>query len=232
MANKGIIFYDDWCDMVNQYYDSGDAEAAYQLTFAIIRLYSTGELIKLPRCDLDIMLQYTIKSGLDTQVKHYNNGTTGGRPKKLSDEDQLKIAELRSQGYTAKEVADVFKIGEATVRRAEGWKNYQNLSYHNIKSSQNIMSYQNQNQEEEEEKEEEKEIRYDRLKDVNDFPATRLDMSDEDCDTCNDFELDEDMGWGVSDDKFDEFARKHGMTVDRLYKLLTYAQSQNKYPGW
>ena len=71
-----------------------------------------------------------------------------------------------------------------------------------------------------------------KLKDINDFPVTRMDMSDEDCDTCNDFELDEDMGWGVSDDKFDEFARKHGMTVDRLYKLLTYAQSQDKYPGW
>ena len=33
MKNKGLIFYDNWCDMLNDYYDSGDTQAAQELAF-------------------------------------------------------------------------------------------------------------------------------------------------------------------------------------------------------
>lgn len=159
MSSKGFIFYDNWCDMINEYYDNGDQEAAYLLSFAITRLYSTGELVELPRKDLNMMLKYSINSGIESQIRNYAAGNKGGRPSKLTSQDQLTIATSKTLGKTAKQIAEDFCVSADTIRRSDGWINSQKYAQNSMQNSmQNAkpLGTQKQNQEEEEEKEEEK----------------------------------------------------------------------------
>lgn len=154
--SKGMILYDNWCDMVNKYYDQGDEAAAKDLLFGIMRLYSTGELIDLGRVDLNMMLEYTIRSGIESQIRHYEEGKKGGRPSKISAKDNALIAQNKELGKTAKQIAEEFCVSDDTIRRSDGWRNPQNYTQ---KDTQNAKPYapQKQNQEKEKEKEKEEE---------------------------------------------------------------------------
>ena len=121
MKNKGFIFYDNWCDMLNDYYDSGDTQAAQELAFAITRLYSTGEVIPTSRKDLEMMLLYTVKPGINNQIENYERGCRGGRPRVQIDKEEC--LSLKRELKTWKAVAAHYQIDEDTLRKIRReWK--------------------------------------------------------------------------------------------------------------
>jgi hypothetical protein len=181
MSNKkkGFIFYDNWCDMVNKYYDRGDIEAASMLSFAIVRLYSTGEIIDLPRFDLEQMMEYTVMPGIETQITNYENGSKGGRARVELNKDE--VYEKKRELKTWKATAAYFGVDEDTLRaRRKEWEESENRKTEKptetepknrikvsvdeeepmVKESRDVQNQtekpKNQEKEEEEEKEEEK----------------------------------------------------------------------------
>ncbi len=120
-ARKGIIFYDNWCAMLNSYWDSGDTEAAKELAFGIIRLYSTGEIIDFCRPDLALMLQHTIAPGIEIQIKNRERGTRA-TPYRFTDEQNFKIRQMRAEGMTAIQIGAEFGCPADAIRRSVGWK--------------------------------------------------------------------------------------------------------------
>ena len=152
-------FYMNWANMINEYVDEdNDVETAKLLALAIVRYATVGEIMDLGDRHLQRMFESCLTVGLDTAAKHYADGQRGGRPSKLTAEDQDIIAELRQKGYSAAEVAQRLGVSEPTIKRQEGWKRGVSKPYQNSVSEpyQKGIKYQNQ-KEEEKEKEDKKE---------------------------------------------------------------------------
>lgn len=126
------------------------------MAVAIIRYATRGEIRDLGNKHLQRMFEACLTSGIDAAAKHYDNGSRGGRPSKLTVDDNALIARYRSDGQNAKQIAAHFEVSDDTIRRSDGWQNPQ-------KYTQNAKPYapqkytQPQNQEEEEKEEEEEE---------------------------------------------------------------------------
>lgn len=152
MAKKGMIFYDNWCDLVNEYYDDGDKDTAMKLAFAIIRLYSTGELIDVNDKSLNRMIEYTIMPGIESQIKNYLDGSKGGRPSvEITAE---AIIEAKAQGKTWRNAAELLGISEDTLRKYR-----KELQIDAKQAEKPKNGPKNQEKEEEEEKDEENGMR-------------------------------------------------------------------------
>lgn len=153
-------FYYNWAELINEYIDEDeDEETARILAVAIIRYATRGEIRDLGNKHLQRMFEACLTSGIDAAAKHYDNGSRGGRPSKLTADDNVLIAHYRSEGQSAKQIATYFEVSDDTIRRSDGWQNPQ-------KYTQNAKPYapqkytQPQNQEEEEEEKEKEEEKF------------------------------------------------------------------------
>ena len=153
-------FYYNWAELINEYIDEDeDEETARILAVAIIRYATRGEIRDLGNKHLQRMFEACLTSGIDAAAKHYDNGSRGGRPSKLTMDDNALIARYRSDGQNAKQIAAHFEVSDDTIRRSDGWQNPQ-------KYTQNAKPYapqkytQPQNQEEKEEEKEEEEEKF------------------------------------------------------------------------
>lgn len=135
-------FYFNWAELINEYIDvDKDEETARTPAVAIIRYATRGEIRDLGNRHLQRMFEACLTSGIDAAAKHYDNGSRGGRPSKLTMDDNALIARYRSDGQTAKQIAAHFEVSDDTIRRSDGWQNPQKYT-------------QPQNQEEEEKEKE------------------------------------------------------------------------------
>ena len=153
-------FYYNWAELINEYIDENkDEETARTLAIAIIRYATRGEIRDLGNKHLQRMFEACLTSGIDAAAKHYDNGSRGGRPSKLTMDDNALIARYRSDGQNAKQIAAHFEVSDDTIRRSDGWQNPQ-------KYTQNAKPYapqkytQPQNQEEKEKEEEEEKEKF------------------------------------------------------------------------
>ena len=153
-------FYYNWAELINEYIDEDkDEETARILAVAIIRYATRGEIRDLGNKHLQRMFEACLTSGIDAAAKHYDNGSRGGRPSKLTMDDNALIARYRSDGQNAKQIAAHFEVSDDTIRRSDGWQNPQ-------KYTQNAKPYapqkytQPQNQEEKEKEEEEEKEKF------------------------------------------------------------------------
>lgn len=144
-------FYFNWAELINEYIDvDKDEETARTLAVAIIRYATRGEIRDLGNRHLQRMFEACLTSGIDAAAKHYDNGSRGGRPSKLTMDDNALIARYRSDGQNAKQIAAHFEVSDDTIRRSDGWQNPQKYTQ-NAKPYASQKYTQPQNQEEEEE---------------------------------------------------------------------------------
>ena len=157
-------FYLNWADMINEYMDEdGDVETAKLLALAIVRYATVGEIMDLGDRHLQRMFESCLTVGLDTAAKHYADGQRGGRPTKLTAEDNTFIAQAHLTGQTAKQIAASFGVSDDTIRRSDGWKNPQKYTQNytqNAKPSAPQKYTHTQNQKEKEEEKEDKKEKY------------------------------------------------------------------------
>lgn len=150
--------------MINEYVDEdGDVETAKLLALAIVRYATVGEIMDLGDRHLQRMFESCLTVGLDTAAKHYADGQRGGRPTKLTAEDNTFIAQAHLTGQTAKQIAASFGVSDDTIRRSDGWKNPQKYTQNytqNAKPSAPQKYTHTQNQKEEEEEKEDKKEKY------------------------------------------------------------------------
>lgn len=157
-------FYLNWADMINEYVDEDDdVETAKLLALAIVRYATVGEIVDLGDRHLQRMFESCVTVGLDTAAKHYADGQRGGRPTKLTTEDNAFIAQAHLAGQTARQIAASFGVSDDTIRRSDGWKNPQNYTQNytqNAKPSAPQKYTQTQNQKEEEKEKKDKKEKY------------------------------------------------------------------------
>ena len=157
-------FYMNWANMINEYVDEdNDVETAKLLALAIIRYATVGEIMDLGDRHLQRMFESCLTVGLDAAAKHYADGQRGGRPTKLTADDNALIAQSHLAGQSAKQIAAYFGVSDDTIRRSDGWKNPQNYTQNytqNAKPSAPQNYTQTQNQKEEEKEKEDKKEKY------------------------------------------------------------------------
>ena len=143
---NNFVFYGSWRTAIEGYREDFGDEYAKELLYNIMLYGTTGEIETEKKSIRNCVLGMAAPN-IDAAQKRYeaavNGGKKGGRKKKLNDEDDMNIAQLRSEGYTAAQLAEMFNVSEATIKRSEGWKNPQSYiadqnSYQN--SQQNISS--------------------------------------------------------------------------------------------
>lgn len=62
-----------------------------------------------------------IVAARDRYNKAVEGGKKGGRPKKLNEDDEQVIAQLKEEGKTSKEIGQLFGVSDKTIRRSGGW---------------------------------------------------------------------------------------------------------------
>ena len=105
---KYFPFYWNWAKIINDSYDDDDIEFAQQLSFAIVRYASTGEIIDLGDKRAQRMFENALTIGVDAAERHYVDGCKGGRPTKLNEFDQPIIAQMRAEGQNQTKIAKSF----------------------------------------------------------------------------------------------------------------------------
>lgn len=114
MNYDNFVFYGDIRNSIEELPTEEDKAA---VALAIIRYGTNGEITDNNiYCRLILPL---VSCGIDKAKERYaesvTNGTKGGRQKQFSDE---KIIELKLQGMTNKQVAEIMGCSEKTVERA------------------------------------------------------------------------------------------------------------------
>lgn len=69
-----------------------------------------------------------IDAARERRQKQVDNGSKGGATKKLTEEDNATIAQMRQQKTTQKEIAQYFGVSEDTIRRSKGWSDWRQIT--------------------------------------------------------------------------------------------------------
>lgn len=123
---ESFLWYESWWDTIMGCEKRLGEEFANELLRSIIYYGMTGEFLTSDEMIIGIIqgsIAPNINRAKDRYERAKENGKLGGRTKKLSDEDNKKIAELKFQGVTQQKIADQFGVSLSTIKRSEGWCN-------------------------------------------------------------------------------------------------------------
>lgn len=111
---KSFVVYDSFLDMIEIVPDKEDK---LQLALAMLKYGLGREDMELDNPYLNAMFT-GIKANIDAAQNRYDkaveSGKRGGRPSSISKEE---IQELKAEGKTQKQIAEMLGISERTVRR-------------------------------------------------------------------------------------------------------------------
>lgn len=120
--NKGFSFYENMWTAVANFPEDQQKEAIW----AICKYGITGELVDATKYPIGAMAAGMVKPSIDASVERYNsssvNGTKGGRPSKVTDEE-IKEYLSRNPNATSSQVAEEFGISASSVQKKDVWKN-------------------------------------------------------------------------------------------------------------
>lgn len=119
--NKGFAFFENFWTSIEKL----SVEQQKEVCYAIAKYGITGEMVDETEFPIGKALTQAFKMSIDKSVNKFNensdNGTRGGRPVKVSDEELKEY--IIANDVSAKEVAQHFGISESAVQKKEVWKN-------------------------------------------------------------------------------------------------------------
>lgn len=124
-----FIFYGSWRKMLDGFEKSLGEEYAAKALYNLMLMATSGEV----RTEDPLILGFingccmpNVEASQDRYARACNGGLKGGRPKSLSKQDDEIIAMMRAEGKKQIEIADYFNVSVDTIRRTDGWQNWQN----------------------------------------------------------------------------------------------------------
>ena len=144
-ARPSTVFYEQWYQTIKDF-PPKEKEKAFKYIFEYA-FY--GIEPEKPERDKTPPMSYVVfsmaKPNIDSAQRRYDaameNGQKGGRPKKVTEEVQEKIVELRKNGLTQKEVAFELGLSLKTIQRVE-----KDISQnHNYNVNDNVNENVNEN---------------------------------------------------------------------------------------
>ena len=141
MDYDNFIFYGSWRTLLEGFSE----DIAKDILWSIMTLGTAGD-IDTDNPMIEGIVLGAIAPNIKAAQNRYNaaveNGKKGGRPGKLTEEDQEKIRQMRLDGKTAQVIATELGYGLNTIKRSEGWRagdpKTQNPTTQNPKPTQNL----------------------------------------------------------------------------------------------
>lgn len=150
-----FVFYGSWRESLEGFReDFGDEYAVWALWNLMTA--ATGGDIETDKKSIINWISGSCMPNIKAAKERYTfsieNGKKGGRPSKIKEEDNNKIFELKKEGKTQLEIANLLGVSQSTIKRSEGWN--RTLSSEQVKMDQ---KGQNPDKEKDIDKEKEKE---------------------------------------------------------------------------
>lgn len=124
------VFYKGWYDYIRSCYTEFGEKYAIKLSFAIWDAIF-GEDWKTDSETINTYIETSVLPLVEASQKRYQraieNGSKGGRTKKISEEDWPQIALMRKNRNTQKQIAGHFGVSEDTIGRCPGWKDWRKI---------------------------------------------------------------------------------------------------------
>ena len=147
MSNyNNFVFYGSWREVLEGFREDFGEEYAKETLWNLMLMATAGDIETDKKSIINFVrgaCMPNIEAAQDRYEKAQLNGQKGGRPKLLSDLDDMTIATLRKEGYTAVQIGEKYGVSEKTVRRTNGWKNYKSLSVETDKTDKTDPKTQN-----------------------------------------------------------------------------------------
>lgn len=146
MSNyNNFLFYGSWRETLEGFReDFGDAYAREAL-WNLMLMATAGDIETDKKSIIGFVqgaCMPNIEAAQDRYERAQQNGQKGGRPSRLTLEDNIVIATMRKEGKKQIEIAKAFNVSADTIRRSEGWQNWQNYTA----KQQNLLLNEQQNQ--------------------------------------------------------------------------------------
>ena len=128
---NNFVFYGSWREVLEGFREDFGDEYAKETLWNLMLMATAGDIETGKKSIINFVrgaCMPNIEAAQDRYEKAQLNGQKGGRPKLLSDLDDMTIAALRKEGRTAIQIGEKYGVSEKTVRRTSGWKNYKTFS--------------------------------------------------------------------------------------------------------
>jgi hypothetical protein len=158
---NNFVFYGSWREVLEGFREDFGMEYAQETLWNLMLMATAGDIETDKKSIINFVrgaCMPNIEAAQDRYEKSQLNGQKGGRPKLLSDLDDVTIATLRKEGRTAVQIGQLLGVSEKTVRRTEGWKNYKDYNCATDKTDKTDPKTQNPEKDIDIEKEIDKEI--------------------------------------------------------------------------
>lgn len=134
MSNyNNFVFYGGWRETLEGFEEELGKETAREALWNLMLCGTEGK--EAIETDKKIIRGFilgscmpNIEAAQDRYEKAQLSGQKGGRPKSITKEDNCTIANMRQQGKKQSEIASLLGVSTDTIRRSDGWQNWQNYT--------------------------------------------------------------------------------------------------------
>lgn len=132
MSNyNNFVFYGSWRETLEGFKDDFGADYAKEALWNLMTMATAGDIDTDKKSIIGFVqgaCMPNIEAAQDRYERAQQNGQKGGRPSRLTPEDNIVIATMRKEGKKQIEIAKAFNVSADTIRRSEGWQNWQNYT--------------------------------------------------------------------------------------------------------
>ena len=147
MSNyNNFVFYGSWRDTLEGFREDFGEEYAKEALWNLMTMATAGDIETDKKSIIGFVqgaCMPNIEAAQDRYEKAVAAGQKGGRPKLLSVSDEKSVAAYRRQGYTAIQIGEILGVNEKTIRRSQGWREYQTFGLEADKTDKTDTKTQN-----------------------------------------------------------------------------------------
>lgn len=130
MSNYSTFtFYGSWREMLDGFKEDFGEDYAKEALWNLMLMATAGEIETDKKTIIGFVngcCMPNIEASQNRYARACSGGLKGGRPKIISEQDNNLIASMRAEGKKQIDIAEHFNVSADTIRRTDGWQNWQN----------------------------------------------------------------------------------------------------------